>query len=918
MVRIAIGVSICLVSAGAYADDAYYRVSALRLTIHEGEWPGSKEPRWLPPAEMNALRPYAVLDAGGEAYVARTGDSDEEGLFDMAEAWFAPQTVLLVRSRATGPIHGWLFLPDEGVTRMTALRFEFDEEAGGEDAEHAFHIARARHYERLLETDTPGSAWYRRQAAESRRASGTETPDRRFRGRRELDDTYNLINGGRAVSENLQLARELPGTDPGTLEPEKVVEIGTISGITVPEMAWPETDVPLDKLAGLIPADQHAVFCPDFVSLTRLLDETNEEGLPAVRSMRARPEDAGLLARYESQMGVSRDLLTRLLGPSLMKSAVITGSDPYFPTGTDVAVLMETTSPAALAGVLLARTRSAAGPGEYRTGEIDGLAYQAVVSADRSVSAYVCALEGAAVVTNSPEQIRRLAAVRNGGASIASLPEYRFFRGRYPVGAAGETAFIFLSDATIRRWCGPEWRIGSSRRLRAAAILADATAARMDEIVTGVQASRGIESEMPMRTIGTLTLGPGGVRSSVYGSLSFLTPIAELGISEATESEAAAYERWRRGYERNWNWAFDPIGISIGVGPERLSADMTIMPLIAGSQYRQWINASMGASLAPGSGDPHDAIAHGVVAVNAESDTVKQWSGFARMMAPGLDFDPLSWVGQSVAVYADPDPFWAELMAARDTEEFMGENMARMPVALYAEASSAIRLTAFVAAARAFVEATAPGMTAWDPRTHAGQGYVRVGLSETARADAQGRPIDELAVFYAAMPRALIVSINEDVLKRAIDRELARRSGTAPESPRAWLGSSMCLQFDAQGLELVYGPGAEAYRNTSRLASWSNVRILNEWRRLYPDQDPVEVHRRVWGTELVCPGGGRYEWNDRFRTLTSTVYGCPGDRGSGPTDMGPLTGIRSGNLGLTFEENGLRARTVIERSPGDR
>ena len=30
-----------------------------------------------------------------------------------------------------------------------------------------------------------------------------------------------------------------------------------------------------------------------------------------------------------------------------------------------------------------------------------------------------------------------------------------------------------ITDATIRRWCGPEWRIGASRRTRAAAAIAE-------------------------------------------------------------------------------------------------------------------------------------------------------------------------------------------------------------------------------------------------------------------------------------------------------------------------------------------------------------------------------------------------------------------------------------------------------------
>jgi Nif-specific regulatory protein len=63
------------------------------------------------------------------------------------------------------------------------------------------------------------------------------------------------------------------------------------------------------------------------------------------------------------------------------------------------------------------------------------------------------------------------------------LPEYRFFRNQYRLGDPNETALAFLSDATIRRWCGPQWRIADSRRTRARAVLAELQASQLDALV---------------------------------------------------------------------------------------------------------------------------------------------------------------------------------------------------------------------------------------------------------------------------------------------------------------------------------------------------------------------------------------------------------------------------------------------------
>ena len=67
-----------------------------------------------------------------------------------------------------------------------------------------------------------------------------------------------------------------------------------------------------------------------------------------------------------------------------------------------------------------------------------------------------------------------------------------------------------------------------------------------------------------------------------------------------------------------------------------------------------------------------------------------------------------------------------------------------------------------------------------------------------------------------------------------------------------------------------------------QLRSWSNLPILNEWKRLFPNEDPVKVHERLWHVTLICPGGGKYVWNDQWHTMESTVYGHPGQPKTGP------------------------------------
>ena len=95
---------------------------------------------------------------------------------------------------------------------------------------------------------------------------------------------------------------------------------------------------------------------------------------------------------------------------------------------------------------------------------VAGLTWAAATNDGRGISSYFARMGHVMVVTNSLVQLERLGAVLAGDVPpLADSPEYVFFRDRYPRGA-GETAFLILTDATIRRWCSPRWRIGHSFR----------------------------------------------------------------------------------------------------------------------------------------------------------------------------------------------------------------------------------------------------------------------------------------------------------------------------------------------------------------------------------------------------------------------------------------------------------------------
>ncbi len=912
--------TLCLPSL-TQAENTYFIGSILDLEFVEGRLPAESESR--PDTRFivrgNAMFPYAAVQ-GAEVYVTSSNRNAWQGFRDAQIA---------IRSDGDKDLEGTLFWPDNNGEKMIQLRFRVDMSQASSTSRDRFLGEKLKHYERLLQVDCPGSAWFRYQVRTIQRELGLTPANnnnrrRQFFGNRgnSLEDTFALLSGGRALSENLQLDRVLPTT----LGAEETVALKSIRGVNVREYEWEPLvkglNPPTDPLAKLIPDDQHVLFFSRFEDMVSLARNATKHGVPIFNLAEPRAEDAMTQARYERQLGLSLDRVAQLLGKTVIDSVAITGSDPYFRTGTDLAVLLEAKHPKVLKqlidGQVMIAAAQYANP-QTDNGSIGDIDYQGVRTLDRKLCSYRAVLGKTVVVTNSLAQLGHLIHTFEGQRpSLASLPEYTFFRHRYARDPS-ETAILIISDKTIRRWCSPQWRIASSRRTRAVALMAEIQAGHLDQLVSGEFKPRPVQATDLAPAAGELELHPTGVFSDQFCTLEFQTPIAEMTFDTVTQSEADIYKRWRDGYERAWSNFFDPIAVQFKVTDEELVAGVTVMPLIAGSEYRTFLSLSQGAKVGDNDGDPHQrALLHLALALNRESAATKQYAGLLSLLSPELKVNPLSWIGDTVAVYVDDGQFFADLAGVepKELEKYVEDNVHRLPIALHVGVRSGLRLTAFLAGVRAFIEQSAPGMTTWETREYGDQPYVRVSASERSRSRNRRNAIDKLALYYAASGDALILTLDESLLKRSLDRRKVRRKvedeGKVWQRPGVrWIGDSFNVQIDASLLSYIEKPLHEFYQQTMQVLCWNNILILNEWKHRYPDQDPVEVHQAYWQRKLVCPGGGRYRWNESWQTMESTVYGHPGEPQDGPTWPASLARLYHGNFGLTFEDDGLQARIQI-------
>jgi hypothetical protein len=953
--RIALRTILALVGAlpvVAAADDVFYDVALPELKIASGRLPKGEDftraHRFH--ARGTSVLPRIFLNGPGEAYLKVANDDVWRLRSGDWPDW--SKCHVMVRVPAAGDVAGQIVLPDGEADSMQRASFTMPASIAKESARESFYEAKMMHYQWLAQAPLAGTAWFRHEATEAERKLKEIDPKRQTSSAplaswapSSSADAYDLFSGGRAVSESLQLDRLIREPSQSV---QPTVDIKTLEGITTAAIDWKPllkgADPTLDPLSKFIPADQHAVFFPSFAAAIKLSDQARTNNALFSRLAEPRSEDADLVGRYERQLGIGLNAAGRLIGPAAIKSVALTGSDPYYATGTDVAVLFQTDHPDVLASmlqtqVLPSSAATAAGARLTQTlGETGGVKYWNIRTADRTVCSYIAQLGNTlVVVTNSQAQLERLTKVGHGVEPISSLDEFKFFRTRYPLGDKSETALLFLSDATIRRWCSARWRIASARRTFTAAVLADLTADNAKALATDTAKENALHTDLALIDAGELKLGNSGVSSSTQGSLTWMTPIIEMPIEKVTQAEADAYAAWRNGYQSNWQWAFDPIALRIGILDDRLSSDLTVMPLIGRSEYNEFITASRGAKIATDPGDRHGALVQVALALNVKSQPMMQWGNMAAAFAPQVRVEPFSWLGSSISLYLDDDPFWKEMseVPPEKLDEFHRSAWSRVPLGLHAEVSNSLKLTVFLAAVRAFIEQTAPGMTAWESLDYGGQSYVRVKPTEQAQGDLRGLGGDaNMALYYAPSSAGLTVTLNEAVLKRAIDRRIARKAGDKKSSsntadyatkqaaksapPLPWLGDNLCLQVDRKMFDMLGSPsfsvleGPDLLSDTAmQLRSWSNLPILNEWKRLFPKEDPVKVHERLWHITLICPGGGKYVWNDQWHTMESTVYGHPGQPKAGPKAAPLLDQFQSANFGLTFEEQGLRARLEL-------
>lgn len=329
----------------------------------------------------------------------------------------------------------------------------------------------------------------------------------------------------------------------------------------------------------------------------------------------------GASKRIQQQLSLKENALAKILGPQVIADAAIIGLDPYVEQGAAIGILFQAKNEFLLAADMMRQRREALtkfDDAEEQTLEIAGQSVSLISTPDGQVRSYYVKHEGFHLVTTSRTLAERFLQAGQGNRPLASLPSFRRFRKQFSL-ERDDTMVAFVSEQFWQNLCSPHTMIENMRRLRSSresllVELARYTAnaegkagQTADELIAAdiLPAGFGARSDGSELRVSETT-----VVDSLRGARGYYLPVADVAVSEVTENEAAAFQRFKEILQKNIG-AMPPIAAAVHRtlgeegAPETISVD-----IVAQGAMRQklgkvatWIGQPAEQRLQPVAGD---------------------------------------------------------------------------------------------------------------------------------------------------------------------------------------------------------------------------------------------------------------------------------------------------------------------------
>ncbi len=849
-------------------------------------------------------------------------------------------------------------VPEDAKNRKRALPPTVD------DLEGLWATAQAQRFA-VLEALTPDFTFYAFAREACARKYGVEVPSIwtfRFNPNRRADHQhlYETTTGAAAIAESLQLERMIGRDfrDNG----ERTIDVKKIQGIDIAEHPWKkmmgdQKPAP-EPLAKVVPHDNWYVHCNNLAKLIELGNLFDQWGSNLIRAYEVHSKDYQLKERYEKQISIKSTWMGKKLGPYVVRSLAITGSDGYLREGTDLTLIFDCVNKT----VFLAAVDQFIGEARKEFGvalkedkeKYHDIEIESYVTPQREVSTYRAVLGDYVVYSNSPAGIRRVIDTQQSRhRALADSLDFQYMRTVFRADDKNEDCFAFLSDAFIRQLVGPASKIKEKRRLEALTSLYMKT---NEALFTAWETGKlpGEEKQLYVSTVlkpeevyvpdgKTVTWEPGKklAVSDLYNTLHFATPLIEIPIDRVTPTEENDYRTFRAQYMGLWRQYFDPVGMRFALTDKQVRAETYILPLVATSEYNQLRQRTGNGtvdldvnSFAP------NTIAQFVMHLSPDAPERRDLESGLGAIGAGKKLD---WLGKWFMIRFDDSPVYAELLklemrrqldpdGRRDDEEWRQRARLtfQMPVTVGLEVRNPLVFAGVLTALRTSVMNAAPGWVTWEPLkdTYKDISIVRI------QATAQG-PITQYvnggdkkepflpAIYYANVDGAFYASLQLEPIKSIIDRAELKKQGKLPKPEVVPINNSLYLAPAALDkakefltLTLEYQNHRQALTN---LPAWY---VLYHAGLLAPNATE-ETRRatalRFFGCIPVSPDGSAYVYERKADEVMNQRHGSlrrptPQTAAADSPLLQLLEQFRTIRADLRFKEDGINTVLTIERA----
>ncbi len=629
-----------------------------------------------------------------------------------------------------------------------------------------------------------------------------------------------------------------------------------------------------------------------------LMELSEEWGESFLRMFQISARDHHLSQRYEDQLCIRRNALSKLFADEVIEEFAVTGSDFFIAEGTDLSLIFRLKRPDVFRSVAEGwLTASRKQWPELTVQEFNYRGHQVAAryTPDRTVSSFVVYQGEYAIFSNSHRAIRRIIDTTLGRSpSLSEQLDYQYVTTMLPPQNQENTAYLFCSEAFLKHLISPEFKIAEKRRLQAFTNLVMLNNASLFYRMEEGRSPKSLSdlSEGNFVDLSRIVDPSGGAyafdaardtaTSSLYNRIKYLTPILELNVLKVSQQERTEYEQYKRRYEARWRDYFDPIAIRISTGPS-VKLETLVLPFANSGIYgtfRRWLDDR------PQPLDDAQFAASAVASValvpgrKRVGDLLRLVPGVSETLEANPTLTNLAWLGDRVTLHFCDDDTILEVDPTRlkPLKSFFPLSVRQQALATAAITATNLPVYATVAvedqekAKRLLDELTSRVFLHGDP-----SGDLPTNLDAYRLPAYQDHPVYVLSFqFYAAKVR-LYLSLIQGRLVAATEREtLQQVIDAAAKKPQAKAEPAHALlRINFRAMVKLKEDLQIYWAEKARKAAHRNIMPLYTLVKLYDVsiEDANKIADAKYGVTYFCPGGGKYEYDAARDQVTSTIFG---------------------------------------------